>query len=402
MSGLCPHFGICGGCQAQDVAYVEQIENKRAALADLLAPLGVETVTVEASPVLWHYRNKVDPTFGRKFYDVAPPEGFERESVLGFKRKGRWFWPIDIDTCLIGPQGLDALLPAVRTWMLDTGLPAFDTRNGQGFLRALLVRDAKRTGQRMVVLITTPGPFEPSGFVQAVRAVWPDAGIGRGMLEGMAELSVADELEWYHGPESIEERLEVPDPDGARSLSFRLSPFSFFQTNPLAAELLYGQLRAWVRETQPDTLYDLYGGMGSIAFSCSDLARRVVSVEGVFSATEDGQYNAAQNQITNVTFITENVKNYLLTELTSGVSFAGQTVILDPPRAGTHPKARRRLIELDPEHIFYVSCNPALLRQELPEFLDRYTVREAAAFDLFPHTRHVEVIIRLERRRGAP
>ncbi len=418
-SAPCPHFGRCGGCAAQDIPYEQQLANKTEALRTLFAPFWDGPIDVTPSPVLWHYRNKIDPVFSPKRYEVPPPPGFVRETVLGFKEKGRWSWPLELHACSIGPEGADRLFAAVNDWHKPLALSGFDTRRQEGFLRALLVRDAKRTGQRMVVLITSPGPLDTAPFVAAVKESFRPDSVYRGIFSGGAEVATADELELLDGAPAIEETLIIredppretwKDPasalaalkaDGLR-LSFRISPLSFFQTNPLGAERLYGLIRAWTRRVAPDTLYDLYGGMGGIAFSCADLVQKVWSVESVAAASEDGRHNATVNGIGNVEFVTDEVKNYLRDRLTAG-GFQGKTaVILDPPRSGMHPKATRRIVELRPPHVLYVSCNPKVLAGELPSYLEAYRLEGIRAVDMFPHTPHVEVLAELAVRDESP
>ena len=395
---MCPHFGVCGGCQMQDVPYPDQLARKADELGALFAPFWEGPVPVEPSPAVWYYRNKVDPAFGRKFYDEPPPAGFERESMLGFKRKGRWYWPINIEDCRIGPEGLGDLLSAVRAWMGDQGLRAFDSRSKDGFLRSLLVRDGKRTGERMVVLITRPGTFDRASFVETVQAAYPATSIYRGIFHGLADLAFSEEMELLDGAPTIDEHLHVPDGPGVRKLRFRLSPFSFFQTNTLATERLYGAVRQWVKTVAPRTLVDLYCGAGGIGFTAADLVERVWAVESVYSATEDGAYNATANGIDNVTFVAEKVKNYLLGALGEGGLPPDTAVVADPSRAGMHPKALRRLIDLAPPAILYVSCNPKILARELEAFTAAYRLEDLRGVDLFPHTRHVEVLARLARQ----
>jgi 23S rRNA (uracil1939-C5)-methyltransferase len=417
---LCTHFGRCGGCAAQDIPYKEQVARKAEALRTLFAPFWGGPIDVMPSPVLWQYRNKIDPVFSPKRYETAPPPDFVRETVLGFKEKGRWSWPLDTSECRIGPAGVDRLFAAANAWHKPLGLSGFDTRRQEGFLRALLVRDAKRTGQRMVVLITSPGPLDTAPFVAAVRESFQADSIYRGIFSGGAEVATADELELLYGAPAIEESLvirEAPprdtwaDPVAAiaglsnedgRHLSFRISPLSFFQTNPLGAERLYGLIRAWVRRVAPDDLYDLFGGMGGIAFSCADLVRRVWSVENVAAASEDGRHNAAVNGIGNVEFITDEVKNYLRDRLTAGGFIGNAAVVLDPPRSGMHPKAIRRLVELRPTRVLYVSCNPKVLAGEMPSYLEAYRLEGVRAVDMFPHTPHVEVLAELVARDDGP
>ncbi len=393
----CPHFGVCGGCRGQDVPYPAQLAAKAAELDTLFAgQLGAITVT--PSPEVWHYRNKVDPVFAPMRYDTPPPKGFIRETVLGYKRLGQWFWPLDIDTCLIAPRGMDALVGAVRDWYRRTGTRAHDPRNGDGTLKVLLVREGRRTGQRMVVLITRPAPVDTDGFAAAVQQAWPAQSIQWGTTTSTADVAQADALSVLTGEPTIDEALHVPTDNGTRELHFRISPFSFFQTNTLATELLYGWLRARVAEAPPHTLYDLYGGAGGIAFACSDLVARVQSVESVAEASEDGRFNAENNEIYNVRFDTAPVEKWLQARLQTHALDAEATVVCDPPRSGMHPKALKRLLHWAPRRVLYVSCNPKLLAREWPALRERYTLEAAQAFDLFPHTPHVELAVSLVRR----
>lgn len=397
MGSLCPHFGECGGCETQDVAYEEQLSRKEQALRTLFAPYWQGPIPVDPSPVLWHYRNRMDINFGRKQYDLPPPKGFKRETVLGFKRRGRWYWTLDLSECRIGPPGLPALIAAVRRWARDRRLPAFSSRTKDGFLRILLVREGKRTGQRMVVLVTCEGEMDNASFVGAVQSSFPATSIQRAVHRGFAE-TTEGELEVLDGTSTIEEVLKIPNGNQTRDLRFRISPFSFFQTNTFATERLYGLVRRWVRETAPAVVYDLYGGSGGIALSCADLVDSVMSVESVPEASEDGRHNAALNSVENVTFVTQKVEQYLrdLRDAQANLA-ANAAVILDPPRAGLHPKAVKRLLELRPPNVIYVSCKPEILaKQDLPPLLEHYRVRALHAVDLFPHTRHVEALVHLQ------
>lgn len=394
---LCAHFGECGGCQAQDVAYPEQLRRKEAELRELFAPYWDAAIPVEASPLVWHYRNRVDFNFALKRYPEPPPPDFPRETVLGFNRKGKWYWPLDIGECRIAPEGTEALLDAVRRWYASEGLGAFDSRSRAGFLRVLLLREGKRTGETMAALITSPGEFDAGSFVDAVLSVYPATTIYRGVSRSLARGAFADEMELLHGEPAITERLQVPDGEGTRELNFRVSPFSFFQTNTLAAEILYGKVRQWVRETAPDVLYDLYGGSGGIALACADLAQIVRSVDNAGSATEDGRFNATANGVENVFFTGEKMKNYLLKIVNDGGMEQNSAAIVDPPRAGMTPKALKRLLKSRPLHILYVSCNPSVFAQELPAFLESYRLTGLEAVDMFPHTPHVELLARLSR-----
>ncbi len=391
-TALCPHFGVCGGCASQDIPYPEQLDRKASVLEKLFAPYWDGGIEVCASPAIWNYRNKVDLNFARKRYDEPPPKDFVKETVLGFTRKGKWYWPLQVDECLIGPDGLGELLAAVRGWQQAAGLRAFDSRTKDGLLRALLVREGRRTGQKMVALMTTDGPLNTDPFVKAVKGAFDATSIYRGVFHGLSQGSFADELELLDGNAAIEEELHIPDGDEERRARFRISPMSFFQTNTVGTEVLYGLIREWVRAVSPSVLYDLYGGAGGIAFSCADLAPVIRSVENVEAATADGLANAELNGVDNVFFTTQKMKNYLLDVLNSGGMEPTCAAVVDPPRSGMHPKAVKRLLEARPPHLLYVSCKPTVFVRELPAFLEQYTLTGMKAVDLFPHTPHVEVL----------
>lgn len=394
----CPHFGECGGCKSQDVAYLDQVAAKSAALGELFADFWDAPIPVAPSPAIWHYRNKIDPAFNRMRYPEPPPKEFVRETVLGYKKKGQWFWPLDIDACHIGPEGASALLQATRAWYREQDIRAWDSRSKDGILRYLLVRDGKRTGEKMAVLITHEGELDCGPFVRLAQESFGATSVYRGYFTGRSDVATAERLELLAGSPYITETLHIPDGAVRRALTFRISPLSFFQTNPMATEILYGAIREHVRAIAPPVLYDLYGGAGGIAFCCSDLVEHIWSVEEVADATEDGRHNAGVNGIENVTFITAKTEKYLNARREEGGVAAGATAILDPPRSALHPKVIKRLLEFLPEYIVYVSCNPKLLARELAVFSEAYDLASLEAFDLFPHTPHVEALAVLKRR----
>ncbi len=397
----CLHFGECGGCSFQDLPYFDQLATKSDTLCALFEAHWSKQIPIEPSPDCWHYRNKLDLTFGRKHYPEPPPKDFPRETVLGFKRSGKWYWTLDIEECHIGPKGAESLLNAVRLWARERKLTAFSSKARDGFLRILLVREGKRTGERMVVLITNEGELDAESFVQAVQTSFPCQSIQHAVFTGRAEIAAADRIAVLDGKPTIDEVLEVPDGTETRKLRFRLSPFSFFQTNTYATEKLYGFIRSWVKESRPQFLYDLYGGSGGIALSCSDRVDRVVSVESVEDASVDGIHNAEVNSADNVVFITQEVEKYLRDTLHAQKAFQSNSlVIVDPPRAGLHPKALKRLIALNPPEIIYVSCKPTVLAEEMTTFLAHYDLVNMQAVDLFPHTEHVELLARFKRKAG--
>ncbi|NUM56007.1 MAG: 23S rRNA (uracil(1939)-C(5))-methyltransferase RlmD [Candidatus Hydrogenedentes bacterium] len=396
---VCPHFPECGGCTAQDVPYEEQLSRKQLALEDLFKPMWQKAVPVAPSPSIWNYRNRIDLTFGRKHYEEPPPKDFVRETVLGFKREGKWYWTIDITECRIGPVGVENLINAVRAWVRERSLTAYSSKSKDGFLRVLLVREGKRTGERMVVLVTNEGELDAASFVETVQSAWPSTSIQHAIFRGKAEVSAADEIRVLHGKAYITDELLVPNGAGYRKIVLRVSPFGFSQTNSAATEVLYGTIRQWVKESRPRFVYDLYGGSGGIAFSVSDKVDRVVSVESVETASIDGTFNREANDADNVAFFTQSVEEYLRDAISMQHGLLPQSmVVLDPPRAGLHPKAIKRLLLLKPQEIVYVSCKPSVFAKELPLLLPSYDLVDMRAVDLFPHTEHVELLARLHAK----
>ena len=395
----CRHFGDCGGCRHQDLPYPVQLERKADQLREWLGDLWPGPLAVTPSPRLWHYRNKVEFNFDRQRYPTPPPPGFVRETVLGFKRPGRWFWTLDLEECRIAPAGAMALLDAIRAWARQHDYRSRYGKGQDGCLRHLILRETARSAQRMVILITSD-PIDGASLVAAVQAAYPVHALYHGIYRGDADVAQADELHLLAGAPTIDEELHLDSPAGPRQLHFRISPFAFFQTNSLATERLYGALRQWVAELAPAHLYDLYGGAGGIALSCADLVPAITSVEEVAAATADGLANAQRNAVPNLTFLTADVRHYLreLSIRQGGPLPADHLVIVDPPRAGMHPKALFQLAELAPAHLLYVSCNPKLFARELAALRDRYELVALQAFDLFPHTPHVELLAHLRHR----
>lgn len=393
---LCKHFGDCGGCQHQDTEYASQLTEKVRMLETAFAPYWTDRIPIESSPLIWHYRNKIDPSFAGKYYEEPPPKGFERELVLGFKK--RWFWTIDLDECLIAPQGAAELIAAVRDWARREKLPPYNSRNGTGLMRMLLVREGKRTGERMVVLVTNEGDLNSDGFLDAVESAYRAQSVQRAVFTQKADVFGVDHLELLDGAPHIHEELHIETGEEQRTIRFRISPQSFFQTNTLAAERLYARVRSWIAEAPPSHLYDLYGGSGAFAFACADLVDAVESVEEVAPASTDGEHNAELNGIRNVTFTNAKVEHYLRDAVAGDCPFdRDATVIADPPRPGLHPQALRRLLELAPRNLVYISCKHTELLREMPDLLLRYRLLDMRAVDMFPHTNHVEVMARFER-----
>jgi 23S rRNA (uracil1939-C5)-methyltransferase len=379
----CPHFGVCGGCRFQHLAYEEQIAAKEQQVRDALARIGrvadppVEPILPAAS--LYHYRNKLEYSF------TSGEEG----TSLGFHRAGRWDEVISIDVCLLTTELGNAVRDAVRDWAREERLEPYDQATGEGYLRHLVVREGRNTGQLLVVLVTAPGERFETGYLVDVLRRFPEMrSIHWAINDTPAErTSLPTRLLW--GDEAIEEEL--------RGLRVRVRPNAFLQTNTEMAEKLYELAGGFAALTGVENVFDLYCGTGTIGLSLAGQAGAVWGVEISEEAVACAIENADLNGIENAQFFAGNV-GQSIDEL---VEEAGtpDVVIVDPPRAGLAGKALRRLGRIGAQRIVYVSCNPTTLASDVKVLRDDfgYELRRCRPVDMFPHTPHVESASLLEK-----
>jgi len=382
----CRHFGTCGGCSLQDRTYEAQLTYKKEKVAAALAGIaGLPAPSVLGSPQIWNYRNKMEFSFG----DVFPAvEG--QWLKLGMKPKGRWYEILDLQECRLPSPEAAPLLAAVRAWAQREKVPPYNSHKKEGQLRHLVLREAKNRDERMVVLVTTTGDIPKDSFVQAVTSVYPATTILLGANKKESDTAVSDSLEVLLGSGYVTETLKFPD--GA--VDYRISPLSFFQTNTLGTQVLYGLLRGWTRELKAKTILDLYCGGGGIALSLAGACEKVVGVESNLSAVADANANARLNGLTNCDFYGATVE-FLLPSL---LDMKPEAAVVDPPRAGLHANAVKALLASAPPVLFYVSCNPESLARDLKALAPRYAASRLVVVDLFPHTDHVETVAWLTRQ----
>ncbi len=381
----CRHFPACGGCRFQDLAYEAQLAQKQSQVRDAFQRLaGIAEPPLEeilpCAPDIFHYRNKVEYSFTRT------PAG----TALGFHRAGRWDEVLDIEKCWITTDFGNDVRDAVRDWAREEGLEAYSQADGTGYLRHLVVREARNTGQALVQLVTAPGEkFERGYFVDVVRRFPQVRSVHWSVNDRPAEVTnLPTELLW--GEEWIEEELG--------GLRFRVRPNAFLQTNTAMAERLYALARDAAQLSGNETVWDLYCGIGTIGLSMACDALTVwgidVSEESVACALE----NAELNGITNAAYFAGNV-GQVVEELLER-SGAPEVVVVDPPRAGLAGKALRHLGRLGAPRLVYVSCNPTTLAGDVKTLGKEYgyELLRARPVDMFPHTPHVETVALLERR----
>jgi 23S rRNA (uracil1939-C5)-methyltransferase len=376
----CAHFGDCGGCRLQNLAYEAQVEKKKAYLLELLERIEWRgEITMHPSPEPWYYRNKMEFSFQDVF--PAPEEG-EDHLLLGLKRRNRWDKVMNLSEChLLSPEA-PKLLDSVHAWARKENLEPYNLHKHVGFLRHLAVREGKNTGESMVNLLTGPGEFPRESFVKSVLDVYPATTILRGVHSEKSDVAVSKDVEVLHGPGVIYDELL-----GKR---FRISPYSFFQTNTKGAEFLYTLIRDWVSQLKPKNVIDLYCGGGGISLTVADLCERVMGVELVESAIEDARHNSQENSVTNCEFMTAKVEDVLPGLASQKIDV--DVALLDPPRSGLHPTVIKAVKELSAPYVLYVSCNPKAMVEDVKRMSEMYDLVKVEGVDLFPHTDHLEAV----------
>ena len=389
----CPLFGLCGGCILQELPLAAQREARhRMALGQVAEGLPLDGVTVHpprGPDAAYGYRNKVELSFGVRRYlsesDHAsglPVEG----RFLGFHAPGRFDRVVDAEACLLVDAPLNRALAAVRRVALADGMPApWDVRSHTGFWRHLRLRHGVRTDQVLVGLYTASPPEGGEAAVQAVaEALLADpsvVGVQWLVNDGVADVARGEPRRTW-GQDWLEERLG--------RITYRLSLDAFFQTNTPAAEVLYDTIGEALAGTGGHLL-DLYCGTGAIGLYLSDRFDRVTGIEEVASAVEDARANAARNGVQG-TWTTSRVEDALDTLP------EGARLVVDPPRAGLHPKVARRLARTAGDRLVYVACNPASLGRDGAVLAEGgWRLTDVWSVDLFPQTGHVELVGRFER-----
>jgi 23S rRNA (uracil1939-C5)-methyltransferase len=379
----CEHYPACGGCRFQDLSYDAQARNKADQVADALRRIGA-IADPPLEPILpaesaFHYRNKLEYSFTQG----------ENGPTLGFHKAGRWDEVLEIEKCWLTTDLGNAVRNAVREWAREEGLEAYDQETQRGYLRHLVYREGRNTGQVLVQLVTAPGErFETGYFVEVLRRFPEVRSIHWAVNDTPAEVTnLPTKLLW--GDDAIEEQL--------CGLRFRVSPNAFLQTNTEMAERLYGIAREYAGLTGAETVWDLYCGIGTIGLT---LARDALTVWGIEVSEESvarALENAELNGITNAAFFAGNV-GQVVEELRDR-SGEPDVVVVDPPRAGLAGKALRRLGRIGARRIVYVSCNPTTLASDVKALRADwgYELRRARPVDMFPHTPHVETVTLLER-----
>ena len=406
----CSLFGLCGGCTYLSLPYEEQLKVKEEQVKRLLdSVLNKQEEAwifegIKGSPKAYEYRNKMEFSFGDEYKDGP--------LALGMHKRGSFYDIVTVADCEIVDADYRLILQSVRDYFARAKVSFFHRMSHEGYLRHLLVRKASRTGEILVALVTTSqDPWQGetavegsldadaliTGFKDLLLSLEQDgklvgkfAGILHITNDSIADVVQSDHTELLYGQEYFYEEL--------LGLKFKISTFSFFQTNSYSAEVLYRTARDYVGDLggSDKTVFDLYSGTGTIAQLMAPAAGKVIGVEIVEEAVEAAKKNAAANGLDNCEFIAGDVLKVL-----DEVEEKPDMIILDPPRDGIHPKALPKIIAYGVEHIVYISCKPTSLVRDLEVFLENgYRVDKAVAVDQFPWTANVETVVLLSHKKA--
>lgn len=381
---LCPHRDFCGGCIYQGVPYEKQLEEKEKEVMRLLSDRGVtpeKIDPIEGCPSAFCYRNKMEYTFGDFVKDS--------EMTLGMHRKKNFMSIVTVDGCQLVDPDFNVILKAVLDFAVKRGYSFYHKRSHSGLLRNLIIRKGIRTGEILVNIVTTSEEgFDETGFTEMVLSLTLTnkvVGVLRTYCDSLADAVVPDSLKILYGRDYYMEKL--------LGLDFKVSAFSFFQTNVEAAERLYTEALALVDSFEGKKAFDLYCGTGTISQVLALKAKEVLGIELVEEAVNAARENAAMNGLDNCRFIAGDVFKVL-----NEVPDKPDVIVVDPPRVGIQPKALDKIISYGVKEIVYISCNPKTMAENL-RYLDYYgyKCRYLKPFDNFPMTKHTECIALLEK-----
>ena len=384
---VCPHFGQCGGCTYQNLPYEEQLAMKESQIKKMMD----EAVNgkyvwegVKPSLVKQAYRNKMEFSFGDEYKDGP--------IALGMHKRGSFHDIVNVTDCQIVDEDYRKILDCTLEAARESGLLYYHRMRHTGYFRHLLVRKAVKTEEILVDLVTTT-----ETDAQAFLDTWVKklleleldgkmAGILHTKNDSVADVVKDEGTEVLYGQDYFYEEL--------LGLKFKITPFSFFQTNSLGAEVLYETAREYIGDINEKVIFDLYSGTGTIAQILAPVAKKVVGVEIVEEAVEAAKENAALNGLDNCTFWAGDVLKVI-----DELGEVPDLIMLDPPRDGVNPKALMKILNFGVDRLVYIACKPTSLARDLEMIQGRgYKVEKISCVDLFPNTYHVETVVGLQRK----
>lgn len=392
--GFCEHFGVCGGCTYQRLSYDDQIDVKSKQIRDIFSNvIGEDEFDrvfsgIKRSPRQFAYRNKMEFSFGDELKDGP--------LTLGMHKRGSFYDVVTVLDCRLIDEDFKLILKSTLEYFSSEGINYYHKVRHEGYLRHLLVRKSSKTEEILVCLVTSSdtNPDREKMLLAGWLNIIENLGFSGKLVgvlhttnDGVADIVKDEGTEILFGRDYITEEL--------LGLTFKITPFSFFQTNSLGAEVLYETAREFIGDGvgEGTCLYDLYSGTGTIAQVMSPAVKKVIGVEIVEEAVEAARENAKVNGISNCEFIAGDVLKVL-----DDIEEKPDYIILDPPRDGINPKALRKIIDYGVDSLIYISCKPTSLARDLEMLQETYKVEKMACVDMFPGTGHVEVICSMSKQ----
>lgn len=395
---VCQHYGICGGCKWQILPYSEQIRYKQKEIENNLKRIG-KVVLPELSPILGSkktefYRNKLEYTFSNRRWrtmdEINSDKEFGTMNALGFHIPGMFDKVLDIEKCWLQDDISNQIRNEIRKYSLEHNLDFFDLRQQEGFLRNIIIRTSSIGELMLIVVFFHEDKESREALLQHISDAFPQITSLLYIINSKANDTITDqEVPVFKGRDCIYEEME--------GLQFKIGPKSFYQTNSEQAYELYKIARGFAELTGNEIVYDLYTGTGTIANFVAKKAKQVIGVEYVPEAIEDAKANSALNGIENTIFYAGDMKDVLNEDFIT-IHGKPDVIITDPPRAGMHDDVIKAILLAEPERIVYVSCNSATQARDLNLLDEKYKVTAVQPVDMFPHTHHVENVVKLVRR----
>ncbi|MCL2610312.1 MAG: 23S rRNA (uracil(1939)-C(5))-methyltransferase RlmD [Defluviitaleaceae bacterium] len=367
---MCEIFGICGGCQHQDISYEEELKLKEKEILELLSTYNFKYEGIDTAGPL-EYRNKMEYSFG--------DESKDGDLALGLRKKRSFYEVVNSKTCNIVDNDFLDILYYTQNFFKERNVPFYHKKRHVGILRHLIIRKGHFTNELLVNIVTTSTTIEEE-YAKGLKNLKPNVvSVLHTINNAISDVVKAEELRILYGRDYFTEKL--------LGLDFKISPFAFFQTNSRGAEVLYQNVINFAKNFKAETIYDLYCGTGTIGMLLSKNAKKVIGIDIVEESIMSAKYNQQLNGINNCEFIAGDVKEVITT-----LKENPDLVILDPPREGLHKKALAYVTELLPKSIIYVSCKATSLNRDLEVLNTLYNIDKLKIVDMFPRTKHVETI----------
>jgi len=392
---FCEHFEMCGGCKWQHLLYSTQLSEKETIVRDAFQRIAKvepkEFLPIVGGKFTKYYRNKLEFSFSNKRWlsddEVRSDEDFGEVKALGFHAPGSFDKIVPIDHCYLQAEPSNEIRNFIRDFTIEHNYTFWDARKHTGLMRNMIIRTSS-IGETMLTVVFSK--FEEDlikGLMDAILAKFPDINSLMYVVnEKMNDTLFDQEFILYHGKKEISEKMG--------DIEYRLSPKSFFQTNTNQSKILYDIALDFADFKGHELVYDLYTGIGSIALYLAHKVKKVIGIELIDEAIQDAIKNAKINQIDNAEFYTGDVKDTLTSDFEKP-----DVVIIDPPRAGIHKEVVGTIMELTPEKLVYVSCNPATQARDIALFHAKYDLIKLQPVDMFPHTHHIESVALLQLRK---